>query len=130
MVTSYDSPPLISPPFSKKKRKLSPSSLANNPITTKRKGNESERNTSSTTITDPNLSLNSNPVPPTPPSHPPDIVMATETLHMHDTSMRDSTSLIDNDKKAKQRKIRFTMGPRADCHKCKLGVKGHYSHFE
>ncbi|KAI0070355.1 hypothetical protein K474DRAFT_1670166 [Panus rudis PR-1116 ss-1] len=25
---------------------------------------------------------------------------------------------------------KFTMGPRADCEKCRLGVKGHYAHFD
>ncbi|KAI0792890.1 hypothetical protein C8Q75DRAFT_804604 [Abortiporus biennis] len=25
---------------------------------------------------------------------------------------------------------RFTMGPRADCEKCRLGVKGHWMHFD
>jgi len=28
------------------------------------------------------------------------------------------------------RKQRFTMGPRADCQKCLLGVKGHWMHFD
>jgi hypothetical protein len=28
------------------------------------------------------------------------------------------------------RKQRFTMGPRADCEKCRLGVKGHWMHFD
>jgi hypothetical protein len=28
------------------------------------------------------------------------------------------------------RKPRFTMGPRADCEKCRLGVPGHYMHFD
>jgi len=28
------------------------------------------------------------------------------------------------------RKQRFTMGPRADCEKCLLGVKGHWMHFD
>ncbi|KAF9053533.1 hypothetical protein BDZ89DRAFT_1056124 [Hymenopellis radicata] len=31
---------------------------------------------------------------------------------------------------ASPRKQRFTMGPRSDCEKCRLGVKGHYSHFD
>ncbi|KAF8921441.1 hypothetical protein CPB85DRAFT_1428426 [Mucidula mucida] len=31
---------------------------------------------------------------------------------------------------ATPRKQRFTMGPRSDCEKCRLGVKGHYSHFD
>ena len=25
---------------------------------------------------------------------------------------------------------RFTMGPRADCEKCRLGVPGHWMHFD
>lgn len=25
---------------------------------------------------------------------------------------------------------KFSMGPRADCEKCRLGVKGHYAHFD
>ncbi|KAA1471294.1 hypothetical protein DENSPDRAFT_929449 [Dentipellis sp. KUC8613] len=29
-----------------------------------------------------------------------------------------------------QRKPRFTMGPRADCEKCRLGVKGHWMHVD
>jgi hypothetical protein len=28
------------------------------------------------------------------------------------------------------RKPRFTMGPRADCEKCRLGVKGHWAHYD
>jgi len=28
------------------------------------------------------------------------------------------------------RKQRFTMGPRSDCEKCRLGVKGHWMHFD
>lgn len=28
------------------------------------------------------------------------------------------------------RKQRFTMGPRADCEKCRLGVKGHWMHLD
>ncbi|KAK7689153.1 hypothetical protein QCA50_007844 [Cerrena zonata] len=29
-----------------------------------------------------------------------------------------------------KRKQKVTMGPRADCEKCRLGVKGHWMHFE
>lgn len=29
-----------------------------------------------------------------------------------------------------QRKLRFTMGPRSDCEKCRLGVKGHWMHLD
>jgi len=29
-----------------------------------------------------------------------------------------------------QRKPRFTMGPRSDCEKCRLGVKGHWMHLD
>lgn len=60
----------------------------------------------------------------------PDIIMATETLHMYDATATDSAAIINNDKKSKQRKLKFSMGPRADCPKCKLGVKGHYTHFD
>lgn len=28
------------------------------------------------------------------------------------------------------RRSRFTMGPRPDCDKCRLGVPGHYAHFD
>ena len=28
------------------------------------------------------------------------------------------------------RRTRFTMGPRPDCDKCRLGVPGHYAHFD
>ncbi len=28
------------------------------------------------------------------------------------------------------RRQRFTMGPRADCEKCRMGVKGHWIHFD
>jgi len=28
------------------------------------------------------------------------------------------------------RKAKFTMGPRGDCEKCRLGVKGHWMHFD
>ncbi|KAN0126178.1 hypothetical protein V8E53_015280 [Lactarius tabidus] len=28
------------------------------------------------------------------------------------------------------RRSRFTMGPRPDCEKCRLGVPGHYAHFD
>ncbi|TIB78989.1 hypothetical protein E3Q22_00736 [Wallemia mellicola] len=104
---------LISP-VSKKKRKLS-TSQPNNQRTKRRTHEDTDK-----------VAL------PQAPLTTPDIIMATETLHMHDTTMRDTTSLIDNDKRAKQqqRKVRFTMGPRADCLKCKLGIKGHYSHFD
>ena len=49
--------------------------------------------------------------------------MATETLQVSDT--KDEV----NNKKPK-RKVKFTMGPRSHCEKCKLGIKGHSSHFE
>ena len=52
-----------------------------------------------------------------------DIIMATETLQVSDT--KDEV----NNKKPK-RKVKFTMGPRSHCEKCKLGIKGHSSHFE
>ena len=29
-----------------------------------------------------------------------------------------------------QKRPRVTMGPRADCEKCRLGVKGHWMHFD
>jgi hypothetical protein len=29
-----------------------------------------------------------------------------------------------------RRQPRFTMGPRADCEKCRLGIKGHFVHLE
>lgn len=28
------------------------------------------------------------------------------------------------------RRPKFSMGPRADCEKCRLGVKGHWAHFD
>jgi len=31
---------------------------------------------------------------------------------------------------ANSRRQRFTMGPRRDCEKCRLGVKGHWMHFD
>ncbi|KAH9055901.1 hypothetical protein EDB87DRAFT_1269330 [Lactarius vividus] len=31
---------------------------------------------------------------------------------------------------APPRRSRFTMGPRPDCEKCRLGVPGHYAHFD
>ncbi|CAL1703744.1 unnamed protein product [Somion occarium] len=31
---------------------------------------------------------------------------------------------------ARRPQVKLTMGPRADCEKCRLGVKGHWMHFE
>ncbi|KAH9028249.1 hypothetical protein EDB85DRAFT_2257088 [Lactarius pseudohatsudake] len=31
---------------------------------------------------------------------------------------------------APPRRSRFTLGPRPDCEKCRLGVPGHYAHFD
>ncbi|KAG2157393.1 hypothetical protein DEU56DRAFT_764408 [Suillus clintonianus] len=41
-----------------------------------------------------------------------------------------STSQIPGTISSSGRKQRFTMGPRADCLKCRMGVKGHWVHFD
>jgi hypothetical protein len=41
-----------------------------------------------------------------------------------------ATSWSANASPVNSRRQRVTMGPRADCEKCKLGVKGHWMHFD
>ncbi|KAI0086607.1 hypothetical protein BDY19DRAFT_995626 [Irpex rosettiformis] len=58
---------------------------------------------------------NSDPAPLT-PTTPPHSMMA---IHPENIALPLSPS----------KKLRFTMGPRLDCEKCRLRVPGHYSHF-
>jgi len=47
-----------------------------------------------------------------------------------DMAISPNSSWNANTISANSRKQRFTMGPRADCEKCLLGVKGHWMHFD
>ncbi|TIA86122.1 hypothetical protein E3P99_03770 [Wallemia hederae] len=115
---------IMSSPSSKRKRKLSACNT-NSPRTIRRLSQQEAAQASAPLV---------NPNPPQFTQYlshaAPDIIMATETLHMYDATMADSAALIKSDKKSSQRKVKFSMGPRADCPKCRLGVKGHYSHFD
>ncbi|KAL0947062.1 hypothetical protein HGRIS_013203 [Hohenbuehelia grisea] len=42
----------------------------------------------------------------------------------------DSGVEVSMDDLGNKRKPKFTMGPRADCEKCRMGVKGHWMHFD
>ncbi|KAF9069833.1 hypothetical protein BDP27DRAFT_1324676, partial [Rhodocollybia butyracea] len=48
---------------------------------------------------------------------------------MTDSPMSISTSASSPNISSPSRKHRFAMGPRADCDKCKQGIKGHYLHL-
>lgn len=41
-----------------------------------------------------------------------------------------ATPMLSSPKLPTPKKQRFMMGPRADCEKCRLGVKGHFVHLE
>lgn len=60
--------------------------------------------------------------PATPFSPPTQEVQEPQDINMH--SPRISPAPIST------RRQRFTMGPRADCEKCRMGVKGHWVHFD
>lgn len=49
---------------------------------------------------------------------------------MHSSGTPTSPMSISPSSASSNRKQRFTMGPRSDCEKCRLGVKGHWMHFD
>lgn len=59
------------------------------------------------------------PYPPTRPSSP----------VSNNSMMALSPSPLYVNLAASRRQQRFTMGPRADCEKCRLGIKGHWVHY-
>ena len=50
--------------------------------------------------------------------------------HIPQERMSLPATMPTNSTRVITRKPRFTMGPRADCEKCRLGVPGHYVHFD
>ena len=75
------------------------------------------------------LQAPTHPTLPTPPlsPHPP---------HSHisgagsDTPPLTRQELQQLQQQTPARRSRFSMGPRPDCDKCRLGVPGHYAHFD
>lgn len=58
--------------------------------------------------------------PTTPP--PPQVTEEPQDINMHSPRIPPTPVSI--------RRQRFTMGPRADCEKCRMGVKGHWIHVD
>lgn len=53
------------------------------------------------------------------------------TPHDHQAAYASSPMSISSSSPAvSNRKQRFTMGPRSDCEKCRLGIKGHWMHVD
>ncbi|KAI0247064.1 hypothetical protein BJV78DRAFT_1248692 [Lactifluus subvellereus] len=76
---------------------------------------------------------------PTPPTlHTPPLSITPLPPHSHfsgagtDTPplTRQELQQLQQQIPAPARRSRFTMGPRPDCDKCRLGVPGHYAHFD
>lgn len=58
-----------------------------------------------------------------------------QTIHSHTLSSDQSSpmspmAISPAISPTTNRKPRLTMGPRSDCEKCRLGVKGHWMHFD
>ncbi|KAJ3726055.1 hypothetical protein C8R42DRAFT_659828, partial [Lentinula raphanica] len=72
-----------------------------------------------------------NVLPPTPDMNTPiGFPSATRSFTpIHDSPMSISNSPSSASVVSPSRKHRFAMGPRSDCEKCRLGVKGHYIHI-
>ncbi|KAI0736668.1 hypothetical protein C8Q72DRAFT_801061 [Fomitopsis betulina] len=45
-------------------------------------------------------------------------------------SAPDASITSPNPQQSAPRRQKFTMGPRSDCEKCRLGVKGHWAHYD
>lgn len=79
-------------------------------------------------LLDPNFITRSsiNVVPPSPMDQP-----SSFNYTQANSSMGSPTNILPPLKSTIPRKQpRFTMGPRADCEKCRLGVKGHFVHLD
>lgn len=50
--------------------------------------------------------------------------------HWEDVRMQTPPVQADGAHGRPKPKPRFSMGPRVDCEKCRLGVKGHWAHFD
>ncbi|KAG7092383.1 hypothetical protein E1B28_008740 [Marasmius oreades] len=66
--------------------------------------------------------------PPTPDMPAAHLIFTRSSTPLSDSSMSISTSPVSFTSSPLRRK--FTMGPRADCEKCRLGVKGHSVHLD
>ncbi|KAE9400752.1 hypothetical protein BT96DRAFT_634670 [Gymnopus androsaceus JB14] len=72
-----------------------------------------------------------NVLPPTPDVlFPLGFSNATRPSTPSDSPMSISSSPSSANITSPSRKQRFTMGPRADCEKCRLGIKGHWVHLD
>ncbi|KIK59829.1 hypothetical protein GYMLUDRAFT_245036 [Collybiopsis luxurians FD-317 M1] len=71
-------------------------------------------------------------LPPTPVSHPTGCSATTRpATPMNESPMSVSTSPLSANVLSPSRRNRgFAMGPRADCEKCRMGVKGHSVHLD
>ncbi|KAH8829666.1 hypothetical protein DL96DRAFT_1599040 [Flagelloscypha sp. PMI_526] len=67
---------------------------------------------------------------PLPPSSSPHLntLTANSGSFTHHVGSPQSATTFSPDSQMPPRKQRFTMGPRSDCEKCQLGVKGHWMH--
>ena len=61
---------------------------------------------------------------------PPSPDLSTPTHALQPNNLRSTTDEGPPSSQGSTLKKRFTMGPRTDCDKCRLGVKGHYMHFD
>ncbi|SRR6266702_2081240 len=70
---------------------------------------------------------------PTPPIGtailPPHFPFSSGCMNTMPLGLRESQQP-SQQQQAPPRRSRFTMGPRPDCEKCRLGVPGHYAHFD
>lgn len=72
-----------------------------------------------------------------PPAHDTHTSSAPHTPSLHDEAQAPDNGMhppqthdLSRPPLPPARKQRFTMGPRADCEKCRLGVPGHWMHFD
>ncbi|KAF8271809.1 hypothetical protein EI94DRAFT_489129 [Lactarius quietus] len=63
---------------------------------------------------------------PTPPMHT--VILPPHSLFTAPLDLPEPQP--SQQQQAPPRRSRFTMGPRPDCEKCRLGVPGHYAHFD
>ncbi|KAF9452266.1 hypothetical protein P691DRAFT_805147 [Macrolepiota fuliginosa MF-IS2] len=71
-----------------------------------------------------------NVVPPTPMEHQNHHHGTGLPLDLGSGASSQETIIPSSPRLVTPRKQRFAMGPRADCEKCRLGIKGHFVHLE
>ncbi|KZT74130.1 hypothetical protein DAEQUDRAFT_721010 [Daedalea quercina L-15889] len=75
----------------------------------------------------PRLGIDAHSEPTMPPSHS---TLQSEGRPSTFTTPPDVPMTASQPHQPAVRKQKFTMGPRADCEKCRLGVKGHWMHLD